>query len=203
VDGADLAGVEPAAEADCCRVYLDGENGFRGVPPVDQIAAALTMGEHTPAARGSGGAAPVGWRGLLAVLPGLGAALLPVGTCPACWPAYAAFLGSIGLGFLFTENYLLPVTAAFLMLAVASLAYRSRSRHGYGPFGVGALAAIVALGGKFALASDPMLYAGLGMIVGASLWNAWPRKTAAGSCAACAPHAAQLTDATNTKEVAS
>lgn len=28
-----------------------------------------------------------GWRGHLAVLPGIGVALLPKLTCPACWPA--------------------------------------------------------------------------------------------------------------------
>jgi len=37
VDGKDVAGAEPSAEADCCRLYSDGKTGFRGVPPVEQV----------------------------------------------------------------------------------------------------------------------------------------------------------------------
>ena len=149
----------------------------------------------------SRGRATDGWRGLLGVLPGLAAALLPVGTCPACWPAYAAVLGSVGLGFLFTETYMLPVTAAFLVLALASLAYRARSRRGYGPLGLGMVAAGIALSGKFALSSAALLYMGLGLLVGAALWNAWPHHAApAGSCAACAPQGQRLEHGAHIKE---
>ena len=70
-----------------------------------------------PATRGDG--APRRGCGLLAAVPGVGAALLLGAACPACW-----------------------------------------------------------------------LYAGLAVLVGASLWNAWPRQTAiTEACAACAPHA--------------
>ena len=41
VDGVDVAAAEPGAGADYCRVYVDGENRFRGVPPVEGIVAAL------------------------------------------------------------------------------------------------------------------------------------------------------------------
>lgn len=34
------------------------------------------------------------WPSMLSVLPGVGVALLPIGTCPACWPAYAGLLGA-------------------------------------------------------------------------------------------------------------
>ena len=160
-------------------MYASGDSGFQKVPPINTIAAALAK---PPAA----GGATRSWRATLAVVPGLGVTLLPLGTCPACWPAYAGFLGSLGLGFLLSETYLLPVTAALLVLAVASLAYRARSRYGYGPFVVGSMAAGLALTGKFFAASDSLLYAGLTLLVCASVWNAWPRRTpSAGSCAAC------------------
>src|SRR5260370_27513328 len=51
-------------------------------------------------------------QGLLA-FPGIGVSLLPKLMCPACWPAYAAVLSSVGLGFLISTTYLLPLTALF------------------------------------------------------------------------------------------
>lgn len=59
---------------------------------------------------------------LFGALPGMGAALMPVGACPACWPLYAGLLGSVGLAFLLDASYLLPLTAGFLALALGSLA---------------------------------------------------------------------------------
>ena len=128
-----------------------------------------------------------GWSKALAVLPGAGLSLLPVGACPACWPAYAGVLSSLGLGFLLDTKYLLPVTGAMLVLVLATLARRARSRRGYGPLGLGSAAVSVALLGKFVLSSDPLLYLGIALLVGASVWNAWPRRSAStGPCARCA-----------------
>lgn len=124
------------------------------------------------------------WRAFVGTVPGLGAALLPVGACPACWPAYAGVLSAVGLGFLLEKTYLLAATGAFLLVAVASLAYRASSRRGFGPFYLGACGSTVALAGKFALSLDSLLYSGLVLLVAASLWNAWPQ-TAARSCPAC------------------
>ena len=79
-------------------------------------------------------------QGLLA-LPGVGVSLLPKLMCPACWPTYAAVLSSVGMGFLISTAYLLPLTVLFLAIAVSSLGFRASSRHGLGPFAVGAAAA--------------------------------------------------------------
>jgi len=114
------------------------------------------------------------WKQNLVAAPGIGLSLLPKLACPACWPAYTGLLSSVGLGFLVSGVYLLPLTAAFLLLAVGSLAFRAQGRHGYGPLVLGMLAAGVILFGKFSLASDPVLYAGLGLLVAASVWNSWP-----------------------------
>src|SRR5690606_38639800 len=103
---------------------------------------------------------------------------LPKVACPACWPAYAGFLSSVGLGFLLETTYLLPLTAAFLATALGALAYRAKRRRGYIPFALGLFAAAVVLAGKFAFESDPAMYAGLAILVGASLWNSWPHTTA-------------------------
>jgi hypothetical protein len=74
------------------------------------------------------------WKQSLAMIPGVGISLLPKLTCPFCWPAYAGLLSSVGLGFRISAEYLLPVTAAFLVVAVGALALRANQRHGYWPF---------------------------------------------------------------------
>ena len=129
------------------------------------------------------------WKQNLLAAPGIGLSLLPKIACPACWPAYAGLLSSIGLGFLVPNlTYLLPLTVVFLLIAVGTLAIRARQRRGYVPFILGMVAASLILFGKFSLASNPALYAGLGLLILASVWNSWPVT----SRCICAPAAETL-----------
>jgi len=116
------------------------------------------------------------WKQGLVALPGIGVSILPKLACPACWPAYAGVLTSIGLGFLISVRYLLPLTIAFLVLALAAMLFRARDRRGYGPFLLAVLAASSVLLGKFAWDSRPTVYGAIGLLVVASLWNTWPRR---------------------------
>lgn len=117
---------------------------------------------------------------------GVFAALLPVGLCPACWPAYAGVFGAFGLGFLLDRTYLLPFTTVLLGFALFALAFRAKSRRGYGPFVLGILSAGLMLTFKFAYVLVPLAYAGLAGFLAASLWNAWPKQeNKAGSCPKC------------------
>lgn len=137
------------------------------------------------------------WKRNLLAAPGIGLSLLPKIACPACWPAYAGLLSSLGLGFLIPNaKYLLPLTAAFLVLAVRMLAFRARRRHGHAPFIMGVFAAGFILLGKFSLASNPILYAGLGLLILASVWNSWP---IASRCI-CAPAAEKFPTSGTLKE---
>jgi hypothetical protein len=115
------------------------------------------------------------WKQSLMTLPGVGASILPKLACPACWPAYAALLSSVGLGFLISTVYLLPMTVALLSLALGAIAFRAKQRNGYGPFLLALAAAAAVLFGKFAWESKPTMYSAFGLLVVASLWNAWPR----------------------------
>ena len=81
VEGRDVGGTEPADRADACRVYDHGPDGLRGVPPVARIATALRDASPFLLGRRRTGR---GWWRSLAALPDTGAALLPVGLCPAC-----------------------------------------------------------------------------------------------------------------------
>jgi hypothetical protein len=177
VDGKDVSRVSPSDGADCCRVYRSEHYGLQRVPPIETIASALRNSARN---RGHGGL-----RSWLAVLPAVGVAMLPKLACPACWPAYAGLLSSIGLGFLTQTAYLLPLTLVFLVAAVGALGFRARSRHGFGPFVTGLAAALVVTVGKFQFASDPAMYAGIALLIGASVWNTWPKRNTTASCPAC------------------
>jgi mercuric ion transport protein len=115
------------------------------------------------------------WKQGLLSLPGIGVSALPKLACPVCWPAYAGLLSSLGLGFLMSAGYLLPLTIVFLTLALAALAFRAKNRRGLGPFLIGLIAAMSVLLGKFVWESNVTIYSGVGMLVVASVWNAWPR----------------------------
>ena len=116
------------------------------------------------------------WKHTLLMVPAVGASLLPKLICPMCWPAYAGIVSSLGLGFLIGTAYLLPVTAAFLIVSTGALAFRARQRRGYAPFWTGSVAAMVVLVGKFRLDSVAATYAGIMLLVAVSIWNIWPRR---------------------------
>jgi len=130
VDGRDVAGAEQVEGARSCRLYGRAGDELRGAPSVDLIIAALS--ERARRESAGNGVDRGSWKASITMLPALGTALLPKAACPACWPAYAGFLSSIGLGFLLDSVVLLPLTGAFAV-SVFALAFRSRRRRGHGP----------------------------------------------------------------------
>ena len=132
-------------------------------------------------------------------VPGIVAALLPSLTCPLCWPAYAGVLSSLGVGFVGTTAYLLPLTATFLAIAVGALTFGAR-RHGrHGPLALGLVGSVIVLLGKFVLDATAATLGGVGMLVAASVWNVWPRRATVLPCPACVPGAMGTTKATVTE----
>jgi len=173
VGGRDVAGDGPDRADMCCRVYDAGQR----VPPHNRIVAAL---------RGGGApASPGRVTRTIAMLPGIGVALLPKLTCPACWPAYAGLLSALGLGFFDYTPYMLPALLVFVAIALAALAFRARKRRGYGPFWLGVVAGTLLLASKFWFDSDGLMWAALALLVASSVWNTWPLPTR-DACPACA-----------------
>lgn len=191
IDGQDVADTSPSTDADCCRLYMDDSGGLRGVPSIAAITTALVRAkELTSSDMNAAAITGQRWRNTLAVLPAVGTALLPKVTCPACWPAYAGVLSTLGVGFVNYTPYVLPLTTVFFALALASLGYQARRRRHFTPFLLGLLAAVLVIVGKFAFVSDLVVYIGVTLFVGASLWNSWlQRDSKGGSCPACIPAA--------------
>ncbi len=113
---------------------------------------------------------------IFAALPGIGAALLPKATCPACWPVYAGLLSSVGLGFLMTGPYFYLFIGTLLSISLFTLAYNAKSRRGYLPFGIGLFSALVILAGKYYALSEYVFYTGAFLMIVASIWNNIPTK---------------------------
>lgn len=110
---------------------------------------------------------------------------MPKLVCPACWPAYAGLLSALGLGFINYSPYLLPLTLVFLVVVLTTLALRAETRRGYAPLALGILAAVLVLIGKFHFDSNSATYTGVALLVGASIWNSWPRRIHETSCPRC------------------
>lgn len=176
VDGKDIAGMPPG-DASACRIYRNEQGNTRGIPDTQLILAAL---REKPENRLSAS----GMR-MLSALPAVGGALLPKLTCAACWPAYTALLGALGIEFVDYTPYLLPITTAALAVALFGLGWRAKSRRGFGPLALGIAASAVILVGKFAFDSDTTAYTGAAVLIGATVWNLWPLRTGAGRCGAC------------------
>ena len=123
---------------------------------------------------------------VLAIAPGVAVSLLPKLTCPFCWPAYAAALTSLGLGFLISERHFLMVSSALLSVSIGTLALRARQRRGYAPAAAGLFAAATILSGKFLFNSPAVAYAGATFLIAASVWNIWPLNRQADVCPNCA-----------------
>ncbi len=119
--------------------------------------------------------------------PAVGVSLLPKLVCSMCSRAYAALLSSLGLGFLISTKYLLPLTLVFLSAAFGALGFRASIRSGRAPFWISVAAASVVLIGKFWLDSSATTYTGVGLLILASVWNAMPHRTTSSVCPACLP----------------
>jgi len=169
VEGKDVSESSDRTAGSSCRLYAT-RKGYESAPAVTQIAGALCSAEGD--GRGSYASKGLGF----ASLPSIMVALLPKLTCPLCWPAYAALLSSVGVSFVNYTPMLLPVLAVLLLVSLVTLAYRARYRRGLGPFWLGLFASLTILIGKFVLDSDSTIYIGSGLLVGASLWNIWPRR---------------------------
>lgn len=176
VNGRDVAGDEPCSEGGSCRLYRTDDGSLARAPRVEQIAELLRGETEVSSANGA-------WKQSLAVLPSLGIALLPNVTCPACWPAYAALLSSLGIGFLPTTRYLFPLTLLSLAIALGMLGWRAKRTSTLASFALGAFGALLIVLGRFALESNAVLYLGIAVLCGASLWNAWPRRKGTASAA--------------------
>lgn len=187
VNGRDVVPMGDVAA--CCRVYAQSGSGMAAVPPLDMITRALRQA-------GNG----FNWKATGLWGPAVGIAFLPKLICPACWPAYAALVGALGLPFLLETAFLLPLTLLALALVLGLLAWRAPQRRGYGPMLAAAVAGAAMVAGKFGFGSNLAAYMGATALLAACVWNSWPRRSsdANSACPACAGPDSPPPDVRNT-----
>jgi len=188
VDGKDIAGITPAAGIRSCRVYSDSNGILRATPPLDLICAALLKDAAT-GKRGVAGRSR--WQATVASLPAIGTALLPKLTCPLCLPAYAALLSALGLEFFDYTPYLLPLTLAFLAVALGALALHARRTGHWIALMTGVAAAAIVLLGKFTFELGWLNTVGIGLLVIAILISMRRKTSPMFPCPACVESGSQ------------
>jgi len=150
------------------------KSGFRAAEPTTGSAA---RGARRDGLANSGGVSERARKLTLLSVPAILASLIPTVTCPLCITAYTALLSTLGLGFLMSSTYLLPLTVVLLAVAVAALGYEAVKSGAWGPLVLCLCGSAVILAGKFLFASQPATYAGVALLFAASLWNLAPRLT--------------------------
>ncbi len=173
VDRRDVAGGGAAPDASACRVYIGADGTRRAGPPAEWIVAAL----RTPAPRlpDAGG---------VAALSALGAGLLPKAACPACLPAVAATLAAVGIEVGNFTPLLLPLTLAFVVVALGFLALCARRTGDRLPLALGVAAAIALLAGRYIWELEWTSYGGAALLAAALLGQRRANRRAK-SCPAC------------------
>ncbi len=183
INGVDVCANSESLSGDSCRRYQYSDGTVNGTPALNDIQNAMKNVAHNKSNLFSGFSLNS------SVIPAIGVALLPKLACPTCWPAYVGLLSALGVSVTNYTPYLLPLTVLFLAVAVFTLLFKATSRHGYRPFIFGSIASAIVVYGKFYLESDGMMFLGLGLLIVASVWNTWPKKSNGieVKCAGCEP----------------
>ena len=180
VNEVDVCGDAPGAGNAACRIYGDSDGILGRTPPLEAVCSALMSASLGTPAR-------TRWQAVIAALPAVGAASLPKLTCPLCFPAYAAVLSALGLEFVDYTPYLLPLTVAFLAIALAVLAMQTRRTGNVHPLLLGVAASVLVLIGKFQLDSEWLTISGMVLLVAAIFFGSRAKSLSIASCPACAP----------------
>ena len=157
VAGQDVVATATEPTGPSCRLYGDAASA---APSPSEIANRIRTRSWTSIAGVASGAS------------GFAALMLPVGLCPACWPAYAAVLASLGAGFLLETTYQAPIAAGLFAFALAAHWFQVRRTGRYAALLLALAGASVALAGKFILVMPAAQYAGLFAFVLSGVWAA-------------------------------
>jgi hypothetical protein len=112
------------------------------------------------------------WAGL----PGVIAAVLPKATCPLCVAAYAGAVSALGLGFLLTDRVLNPMIVVSLVVSVGGVGWNAWQSHQPVPLIMAGAGAVSVILGRMVWNTSVLVYAGVALMVAASLWTLWRRR---------------------------
>lgn len=91
--------------------------------------------------------------------------------CPICFLAYFGVFGVATSSAPVYRAWLPLITALWLALTIAMLAFQRRGKRRYGPALMGFVAALLLLFGKFVVDNQFMTFAGIITLLGAAVWR--------------------------------
>lgn len=103
--------------------------------------------------------------------------------CPACIPAIAGFLASLGLGFALKQSFIGPLLIALLIVSMASFAWAARLHRHWWILVTGGIGAAIIYISRFVWFRPALMWIGAALLIGTSLINFKLKR----ACSRCAP----------------
>ena len=94
-------------------------------------------------------------RTFLTTIPALFTALLAA-SCPVCWPAYALFLSSVGLGFMNKNEYLFEIVTTAVIITNVVMTWTGIMYKTFIPIFLTIIGSILILSGRFRVCLEMM-----------------------------------------------
>lgn len=107
----------------------------------------------------------------LSTVSGVVAAILPAAACPACVPAYASALSSLGVNFLGFGTGQFALVGILLSVALGMLAYDCKRHRRIGPLIIGLLGCACVVTSRIYFDQPLVSYAGSTAFLSAAIWN--------------------------------
>jgi hypothetical protein len=130
-----------------------------------------------------------GWLGGVTSLLASGVALV----CPACIPAFASLLASLGIGLAAKEQFIRPLLVGLLALALASFAWSAKLHRHWWVVATGIVGGVLVYMGRYYIGfgelwmNQAATWIGTGVLIGTALINMRLRR----DCPRCANNAPQ------------
>ncbi|MFO0575332.1 MAG: MerC domain-containing protein [Polyangia bacterium] len=103
------------------------------------------------------------------------AVLMPKGLCPICVAASGGMLASLGLGFLLVERNVRWILGLTLTIGLIGFVLSARRHRRWWTLALGVVAAATTMIGRL-LFSNPVLYSGMVLLIGAMGADLWARR---------------------------
>jgi len=163
IDGNPIGKTGVNEEGNSCSIYLDEHGKIAYIPSVNQMRSAIQKAILKRKARPIMGIISSSGSGI--------SALIPVISCPLCWPAYTSLLAALGIGFFNYSSYLIPLLISFIGFVGFSLWRDYHFHKRIIPFLFALFGGASVIFAKIIYSYNLLLYTGIACLVVASIIN--------------------------------
>jgi len=163
IHGSPIGKEEVDDSGNSCSIYFNEHGEIAHVPSVNQIRTAIQEATLKRKTRPMMGIISSSGSGILA--------LIPVISCPLCWPAYSALLSALGISFFNYSPYLILFLIGLIGF-VSFLMWRDYRFHKrILPFFLAFIGGTLVIIGKIIYPSGLLMYTGVAGLIVASIVN--------------------------------